>query len=69
MANGDAPIPQSVTQDNSSPNPILTALERKQRQLQDIAITNEPITAKRRRSLKRQVKNLKDLTRYHLDLA
>jgi len=69
MTDGDAPILQSVTQGDSSPDPILAALERKQRQLQDIATTDELMTPERRRSLERQVKDLKDLARYHLDLA
>jgi len=53
MTDGDAPASQSVTQGDRTPNPILLAIEKKKQQLQDIATSDETITAERCRSLER----------------
>ena len=69
MADENALTSQSTIRDGNPSDPILSAIERTQQQLLDLATADEPMTADRRRSLERQLKDLKDLARHHLDLA
>ena len=69
MTDGDAPASQSVTQGDRTPDPILLAIEKKRQQLQDMATSDETITAERRRSLERQLKDLKEWARHDAELA
>ena len=61
--------PSAQGQDNEPSDPILAALDRTRRKLQEIAASDQPIAAERRRQLNQQLKDLKELVRHDTELA
>ena len=51
--------PSAQGQDNEPSDPILAALDRTRQKLQEIAASDQPIAAERRRQLNQQLKELK----------
>ena len=66
---GHPSTPLTQDQGDDPSDSILAALNRKRRQLQEIAVSDQPMAAERRRQLNQQLKDLKELARHDSELA